>query len=135
MSASDFVDGKLLNATFENQDPSTDLQLANIWVALFTVTPTKAGGGTEVSGNAYARVSTAPTDWTVSGSPFVAQNANTITFPTATPAGWGTIVAVGLFDAATVGNLMFFSALSVSLVVLASETFSFSASNLSFTGA
>jgi hypothetical protein len=78
------------------------------YVALFTAVGTDAGTGfTEVSVGAYARVATAAADWnSASGSaPSQISNANTLTFPTAT-ADWGTVIAFGLFDAATTGNLL-----------------------------
>ncbi len=134
MPASDFTDEALLEAVFTNVDPAA-LQLANVYVALFTAIPNKAGGGTEVSGNAYARQQTAPADWAVGGSPRVAENVNPILFPAATPAGWGTIVAVALFDAVTGGNMMFFDALTGSLIVNQGDQFAFAISALTFTGA
>src|ERR1043165_2929974 len=78
------------------------------YVALFTAVGTDAGTGfTEVSGGSYARVSTAASDWnSASGSsPSQITNANSITFATAT-ADWGTVIAFGLYDALTTGNLM-----------------------------
>ena len=92
--------------------------LPTAYVALFTVAPTSdAGtGGTEVTGGAYARVSTTGPNWNVpsasSGTepattPASTSNSATISFPTAT-ANWGTVVAFGLYDAATSGNLLAF---------------------------
>jgi hypothetical protein len=78
------------------------------YVALFTAVGTDAGTGfTEVSVGAYARVATAAADWnSASGSaPSQISNANTLTFPTAT-ADWGTIIAFGLYDASSGGNLL-----------------------------
>jgi hypothetical protein len=77
-------------------------------VALFTVTPSDSGGGTEVSGGSYARVDRPPLDanWTAaSGTDGATDNAAAITFPTPT-ANWGTIVAFGIFDATSGGNLL-----------------------------
>lgn len=67
----------------------------------FTVTPVDAGtGGTEVSGNAYARQAYNPAlgQWSAptTGS---TQNAAAITFPVATPAGQGRVFSLGYFDA------------------------------------
>lgn len=79
------------------------------YVALFTGVGSDAGTGfTEVSGGAYARVATAAGDWnSASGSaPSQISNANTLTFPTAT-ADWGAVIAFGVYDAATAGNLLF----------------------------
>jgi hypothetical protein len=82
--------------------------LPTAYVGLFTGVGTDAGTGfTEVSVGAYARVATAAADWnSPSGSgPSTISNANTLTFPTAT-ADWGSVIAFGLFDAATTGNLL-----------------------------
>ena len=73
------------------------------YLALFTVAPTETGGGTEVSGGAYARQSVTfgtPADGTM-------KNSAAIEFPTAT-ANWGTAKAWGLFDAASAGNLVWY---------------------------
>lgn len=81
---------------------------ANFYIALYTVAPTDAGGGTEVSGGSYARQAVSPTTGfnAASGSaPTSATNAAAITFPVAT-ASWGTIVAFGIFDASVAGNLL-----------------------------
>jgi hypothetical protein len=78
------------------------------YVGLFTAVGTDAGTGfTEVSVGSYARVATAAADWnSASGSaPSQISNANTLTFPTAT-ADWGSIIAMGLYDALTAGNLL-----------------------------
>lgn len=95
-----------------------------IYMALFTVAPTDSTGGTEVSGNAYARVTTAAGDWnTASGGS--ATNATALSFPTPTPAGWGTIVAWGAFDAATAGNLLWYSDQTPNKTVNAGDPVSF----------
>ena len=75
---------------------------ANWDVALFTVAPSDAGGGTEVSGGAYARQSVATGASAAWGAPTDGDtdNDNTITFPTAT-ANWGLVVAVALFNSTT----------------------------------
>jgi hypothetical protein len=92
---------------------------ATTYVALFTTAPTSdAGtGGTEVSGNAYARVAvTSSSGWSaISGGGTAAEqisNSGTITFATPTGAGWGTIVAVGLYDASSSGNLLYFATIT-----------------------
>lgn len=87
------------------------------FIGLFTTAPTSDSGVTgavEVSGGSYARQSTTGTTWATptnsSGAepntvPAFTNNAVAITFPVAT-ANWGTVVAFGLFDAVTVGNLL-----------------------------
>jgi len=84
----------------------------NVYSSLFTVAPTDAGGGTEVTGGSYARVITA-FDAAASGA--TANTAN-VNFPSAT-AGWGTVVAFAIFDAITAGNMLFWGDLTVSKVV------------------
>jgi len=87
---------------------------SELWIALFTVAPSDSGGGTEVSGGSYARVQRNPGDanWTApDGTSGVTRNAAAITFPTPT-ANWGTVVAFGIFDANTAGNLLAWGAIS-----------------------
>ena len=88
---------------------SSYTQPTHIYVALFTANPNGGGGGTEVTGNAYAR--TICDAWTFTGvEPASASNTSTVTFPTATPAGWGTIIAWALFDLLTGGNMLYYQA-------------------------
>jgi len=95
--------------------------VATYYVGLFTTNPTSdaatSNGSTEVSGNAYARQPiTASSGWSaiVSGSGTSTQisNAAVITFPAPTPATWGNIIGVGIFDASTAGNLWLWSAIT-----------------------
>lgn len=85
----------------------TSITLPAIWIGLFTAAPTDAGGGTEVTGGAYARVSTSGANWNAAAgsAPASTSNSATLTFTTAT-ASWGTVTSFGAFDAATVGNLL-----------------------------
>lgn len=125
---SDYFEEALLNHIFRN---STFTRPANIYVGLFTVAPTDAGGGTEVSGGSYARqalATGASSDWDAPSGGLTA-NTDQITFPAAT-ADWGTIVAVGLFDALSGGNLLFHGALSPARTVDDTDIFYFSPGNL-----
>jgi hypothetical protein len=82
--------------------------LPTVYVGLFIAIGTDAGSGfTEPSGGAYARVATAAADWnSATGSaPSSISNANPINFPTAT-ANWGSVIAFGLYDASSGGNLL-----------------------------
>lgn len=87
--------------------------LPTAYVALFTAVGSDAGTGfTEVTGGSYARVATSGATWNAaSGSaPSSITNASAITFPTATAdwtgAGASPVIAFGLYDAATLGNLL-----------------------------
>jgi hypothetical protein len=81
--------------------------LPTTYLALFTAVGGDSGSGfTEVSGNNYSRVALSG-DWnSASGdAPSTITNSSTITF--ATPSGsWGTIIAWGIYDAATGGDLL-----------------------------
>jgi hypothetical protein len=82
--------------------------MPSCYVGLFTAAGLDDGTGfTECSGGSYARAATAAGDWASPGgtSPSSIANANAISFPLSTGA-WGTVVAFGLFDALTAGNLM-----------------------------
>ena len=100
------------------------------YVALYTVAPGETGGGTEVSGSAYVRQSAA---FTISGTaPTTAANTSAIEFPTAS-GSWGTIVAAGIFDASTAGNLIAFANLTTSKTVNTGDVLRFNASTLTVT--
>ena len=121
----DYLEGKVLDHVFGGTAytaPST------LYVALFTVSPGDDGtGGTEVSGGAYARQTAT---FTVSGSsPTVAQNSAAIEYPTAT-ADYGTVVACGIYDASSSGNLLAYANLTASKVVSTGDIFRFNSSEL-----
>jgi hypothetical protein len=80
-------------------------------LALYTSAPGEAGGGTEVSGGGYARQSVT---FTVSGNE--ATNSGAIEYPTAT-GSYGTVTHVGVFDAASGGNLIAYAALATSKAI------------------
>lgn len=99
----------------------------NVYIALFTIAPSGAGGGTEVSGGGYARVAVAntTTNWpAASGIPPTKNNGAAFVFPTAT-AGWSTVVAFAIFDAASAGNLLYWGTLNVAKTVSTGDTLQF----------
>lgn len=106
---------------------------ATVYVALYTAAPTDAGGGTEVSGGAYARVAVTNNaiNWPAA-SGGSKSNGTVITFPTAT-AAWGTVVAFGISDAATAGNLLYWADLTTSKTIGSGDTASFAVGALTCT--
>ena len=99
---SDYLEDKVLNHVFAGSAftaPST------LHVALYTVAPSDTGGGTEVSGGAYARQT----------------------------AGYGTVVAVGILDASSGGNLLAYANLDSSKVVSTGDVFRFNTGDLDIT--
>jgi hypothetical protein len=92
------------------------------YVALFTAAPSDTGGGTEVTGGAYARVavSRAAGTWAAPADNAGAQqtsNVAAVTFPSPT-ANWGTVTHFAIFDAATTGNMLAWGPLGTSRNIL-----------------
>jgi hypothetical protein len=86
------------------------------YIGLFTAAPSDAGGGTEVSGNGYARVVTGT--MSVSGtSPTNCTNDAAIEFAAASGGNWGTITHVAILDAITSGNMLGWAALTTSRTI------------------
>jgi len=100
---------------------------ATLYVALYTSAPSDTGGGTEVSGGAYARQTAA-----FSISADTASNTSAIEYPTAT-ADYGTVVAVGVFDASSSGNLLAYGNLTTSKTVSTGDVFRFNAGAIDIT--
>ena len=124
---SDYLEDKVLDHVFGG---SAYTAPATLYVALYTVAPDDTGGGTEVTGGAYARQTST---FNVSGtSPTAATNAAAVEYPTATD-NYGTVVAVGILDALTSGNLLAYANLDTSKVVTSGDVFRFDAGDLDIT--
>jgi len=104
------------------------------YVGLSTTALTTNGTGyTEPSGNAYARVAVANNKSNFSVATIATlTNLSTITFPEATPVGWGTITYVFLANSLTAGTVWYYEALTTSRIVQANATFIFVANALTF---
>jgi hypothetical protein len=103
-----------------------------VYVGLSTADPLDdASGLAEPSGNGYARITTAAANWNVAASGIV-DNGVELAFPAAT-GSWGTVTHVGLFDAATAGNLMASGALTVPKAISSGDTPKFAAGDLDVT--
>lgn len=82
-----------------------------LYIALYTTAPTDSTSGTEVSGGGYARQAIAFN----AASSGVSTSSNALSFPNTS---WtGTVVAIGLIDALSGGNLLAYTALSPTLSV------------------
>tara|TARA_S200002703_G_scaffold2711_3_gene4183 strand:- start:10 stop:402 length:393 start_codon:yes stop_codon:yes gene_type:complete len=100
------------------------------YVALYTVAPSDSGGGTEVSGNGYSRQAVA---WdTATGTGGTTDNTGAISF-TASGGNFGTIVAIGIHDASSGGNLLWHGALSTNKTVNDGDTLEFAAGAIDLT--
>lgn len=94
-----------------------------VYLALYTVAPTKTTSGTEVTGGSYVRkIAT----FTASSSGLSSNSAD-ISF-TSMPTC--TVVAVGVFDSLTSGNLLFFSSLDASKSLTNGDTFKIATGDL-----
>ena len=101
---SDFLENELLDHVFRNAAYTPP---AAVYLALYTAAPTDAGGGTPVSGSGYARQ--AVTFGAASGGAIA--NTGAVSF-TASGGNFGTVLAVGIFDASTSGNLLAWKAIT-----------------------
>ena len=86
-----------------------------VYVGLYTVVPTDAGGGTQVTGGSYAR-QTAAFSAAASGTTSNTANIDFAGMPAATT------VAIGVFDALTAGNLLLWGTLTANKTTDAGDT-------------
>jgi hypothetical protein len=136
---SNYLENKLVDHIFRGVAytmPST------LYIALFTVTPSDAGGGTEVTGGNYARAPLAPStaNWAATNAALSTANPstgtggttsnNTVVSFNAPSAGWGTVSHFGIFDALSGGNLLFWGALSANKTILSGDAVSIQPSQL-----
>jgi hypothetical protein len=101
------------------------------FVGLFTAAPSDTGGGTEVTGNGYARVSAG----TISGSGTATTftNAAAIEFAAASGGNWGTIGWAGIYTASTGGTLLAWAPLTTAKAINDGDIFRIPANSLSIT--
>jgi hypothetical protein len=100
------------------------------YVALYTAAPLDSGGGTEVTGGGYVRKAVTFDAAATPGG--TTSNAGIVTW-TASGANFGTVVAIGIFDAVSSGNLLWHGAMTASKIVNDGDTLEFSAGNIDLT--
>jgi hypothetical protein len=103
------------NLTDSEERRLLDLSLpsGSVYLALFTAAPGEAGGGTEVTGGAYARQAISFAAAATDGSNNTTKTSSAqVTFPQATADYPGAIVGVGIMDAATAGTMRWYRPLS-----------------------
>jgi hypothetical protein len=102
-----------------------------VWIGLWTAALDDTSDGNtagEVSGGAYARQSIPAGKWGAAAAGQIVLGS-TVSFPIAT-ASWGTVTHIGLFDASTGGNLLYWGALSESEQVQTGDVMKFAANTL-----
>ena len=128
---SDYLENEILDhifsaATWTAPDP--------VYIALFTAAPSDAGGGTEVSGGAYARASVTNNATNFpAASGGAKSNGTAITFTQASGANWGTITHFAVFDASSAGNMLYWGTVTPNKAVNDGDTASFAVGDLDFT--
>lgn len=129
MSAfTNFAENKIIKAIFGNTSLSTLGD--SIYVALFNeISDGETSSVTEVSGTGYSRKQVIVAKWNTDSVTGEARNTDTIDFGTA-GGSWGTVKHVGIYDAATAGNLWMYGALSAQRVVNTNDPVGFASGTL-----
>lgn len=129
---SDYLEAAIINSVLRNT--AFPAEPANVYISLHTSATTDAGGGTEVTGNAYARKAVSTTgQFAAPGVGGSTSNSNEIAFAAASGGNWGTVTHFGIWDAVTSGNLLFHGALTASKTVNDGDIFRFAAGALVIT--
>lgn len=125
-SFANFAENKVL----DHLCGDTSWTMPTTYIARYTVAPTDAGGGTEVSGGTYARVAlSGKFGAAASGSKTTTAD---ILFPEAT-SNEGTTVAIAILDASTAGNFLAWGDVAVSKAVASGDQAKIAAGNLTIT--
>lgn len=122
---SNFLEDKFLDITLKG---GTAYNVTTAYLALFTTDPTDAGSGTECSYAGYARQSM--TFGTISGG--AVSTSATINFP-ALAGGDITVTHIGIYDAASAGNLLYHTPLDASKTLQADDVMSFASGGVTVT--
>ena len=112
---SNYLEEKILDHTLRAISYSSP---TTVYAALITSFTSDGDSVTEVSGVSYARQSMA-FDAPSNG---VTANTSLITFPTA-GSDWGTATHVGIYDAVSAGNLLFWAEFDIAKVIATSAVF------------
>ena len=127
-SFNDYTESLVLNWLFTTNSATRPTAW---YVGLFTSAPSDTGGGTEVSGSAYARKDTGTI--AVSGTATTATNSAAIEFAAASGGNWGTIGWAAVFDASSGGNMLAWAPLTTSRTINDGDVFRIPAGSLTIT--
>ena len=100
-----YLANSMANAVLRN---TTYTSPANVYATLYSTAPTPSTAGTELTGNGYARQLTT-FDAPAAGA---ATSNVAVTFGAATGNNWPTVVAVGIVDSSSSGNILFYKPIS-----------------------
>ena len=121
MAFSNYLSNEILDHVFSGNAFTAP---SNYYVALYTVSPTASGGGTEVTGGGYVRQTA-----TFTTSATQSTNQSAIEFPTAS-AAYGTVVAAAVMDATSGGNLLAFANLTAAKTIAIGDVLRIPANDL-----
>ena len=121
---SDYLERKLLDHALGT---TTYTKPTSVYVSLHTANPTDAASGAEVTGGSYVRkIVTFTAAATVSSTTTAANTADIVW--TALPST--TITHVGIYDASTAGNLLYYAALTGSKIIASGDGYTISTGQL-----
>lgn len=113
-SMTDYLENKIL----EHSLGKTAYSMPTIYAALFSTALNETGNASEFMGNGYARVHAT---FASAANGRIANDQNVV-FPAAT-GNWGSVVSVGLFDAPTGGNLLWYGSLDAAKTINTNDQF------------
>jgi hypothetical protein len=121
-SLSNYAENKLLDHVLG----TTAYTMPTTYVALYTVAPTESTSGTEVTGGSYARIA-GSFSASSGGATSNAGNLDYTSMPSCT------VVAVGILDNSTGGNLLLYGTLTANKSLDAGDTLRIAAGDLDIT--
>lgn len=128
-AATNYLETAIFNVVFRN---TAFTPPASVYLALFTSTATVADLEAGTTTNEVSTTSTAYARQLITfGAPSngSASNSSNITFSAAT-ASWGTVRYVGICDALTAGNLLWYAQLSSDITVNTGNTLQFASNTI-----
>jgi hypothetical protein len=100
----DYLQNAVANATLRNTAYTSP---ANVYASLYSVAPTESTVGTEITGNGYSRQSV-----TFSAPSLGSLSSNVAVTFTCSGNNWPVVVAFGVTDASTSGNILYYAGIS-----------------------
>lgn len=126
MSKHDYFSNALLNKLLRGTAFTVP---SPVYMALFSVAPTKSTSGTELSYSGYGRVTIDSSIYGTPASGGSMSNTAAIVFGTKADAGTVNAVAAAFFDASSGGNMLCFSIFPTSRAITQSDTPRFAVGN------
>ena len=122
---SNYLENALINHTLRNSALSAP---SAVYVSLHTANPDEDASGSELSGSAYARQAAT----VAAPSNGVSTTSADINFPQAT-GSWGTVSHIGIWDASSSGNMLYYTALDASKTIATGDILKIAAGSLTVT--